>query len=89
MDMEKYRHDLANAHFELNNSVTDAVLCYNKILQDLSDKHAPIKSRCSIIRPHVEWFTSELLIEKREKRKLERNYQRTSSPNDAHCFKEH
>ena len=89
MDMDKYRHDLANAHFELDNPVTDAVLCYNKILQDLSDKHAPIKSRCSIIRPHVEWFTPELLIEKREKRKLERNYQRTSSPNDAHCFKEH
>lgn len=89
MDMDKYRHDLANAHFELDNPVTDAVLCYNKILQDLSDKHAPVNSRCSIIRPHAEWFTAELLIEKRKKRKLERNYRRTSSPDDAHCFKEH
>ena len=73
MDMEKYRHDLANAHFEIDNSFADAVLCYNKIFQDFSDKHAPVNFGCSIMRPHAEWFTPELLIEKGKKRKLERN----------------
>ena len=50
-----------------------AVESYNSVLKDIVDKHAPEKSRVIVAL----WYTSELVKEKRLRRKLERKYNKT------------
>ena len=53
---------------------------YNEILCSLLNKHAPLRSREIILRPHAPWFRllDELRELKREKRRLERKYVNTN-----------
>ena len=51
---------------------------YNEILCSLLNKHAPLRSREIILRPHAPWFSDELRELKREKRRLERKYVNTN-----------
>ena len=50
---------------------------YNSVLKDIDDKHAPEKSRVIVVRADAPWYTSELVKEKRLRRKLERKYNKT------------
>ena len=47
---------------------------YNSVLKDIVDKHAPEKSCVIVVRSDAPWYTSELVKEKRLRRKLERKY---------------
>ena len=47
-------------------------------LCSLLNKHAPLRSREIILRPHAPWFNNELRELKREKRRLERKYVNTN-----------
>ena len=46
-----------------------AVGSYNSVLKDIVDKHAPEKSRVIVVRADAPWYTSELVKEKRLRRK--------------------
>ena len=50
---------------------------YNSVLKDIVDKHAPEKSRVIVVRADAPWYTSELVKEKRLRRKLERKSNKT------------
>ena len=41
------------------------------------DKHAPVKRRVVTIRPAALWYTNEVSVEKRKRRRLERKWRRT------------
>ena len=47
---------------------------YNSVLKDIIDKHAPEKSRVIVVPADAPWYVSELVKEKRLRRKLERKY---------------
>ena len=90
--LDEFQQDLTVALANLNslNSVSNLVSGYNQVLQDVVDKHAPSKnSKITVTSPRAEWFTPELQVEKKKKRKLERNYRRTGTSEDARLFKEH
>ena len=41
------------------------------------DRHCPVIQREVVVRPNTAWFTAEMKSEKRQCRKLERQYKRT------------
>ncbi|CAC5400145.1 unnamed protein product [Mytilus coruscus] len=52
-------------------SVENIVNLYNTELSSIIDRHAPLKSKNIIMRPNTEWYTDELRIAKRDRRKAE------------------
>jgi hypothetical protein len=62
---------------------------YNSVLRDLLEKRISLKSKTVTLRPQAEWFDAKLLIEKRAKRKLERKFRLSNSPEDIRQFNEH
>ena len=60
----------------MDSSAAECVSAYNKSLSELIDSHAPVIHRTIILRPHAPWYTDELRSAKRERRRLERQWQK-------------
>ncbi len=45
-------------------------------MSHLEDKHVPLKKKPITVRPQAEWYTSELELEKRKRRRLEQIYRK-------------
>jgi len=90
IDNDVFLQDIAIAAENLQSvsSVDELVSKYNSALQNIVQKHAPIKSRVTTTRPCADWFTAEVQTEKKKKRKYERRYRRTRTLEDARLFKE-
>ena len=78
VDISVLRSDIAKA-FDgfITQDPESAVESYNSALKDIVDKHAPEKSRVIVVLADAPWYTSELVKEKRLRRELERNYDKT------------
>ena len=78
VDISILRSDIAKAFDGFTTQDPEsAVESYNSVLKDIVDKHAPEKSRVIVVRANAPWYTSELVKEKRLRRKLERKYNKT------------
>ena len=78
VDISVLRSDIAKAFDGFTTQDPEsAVESYNSVLKDIVDKHAPEKSRVIVVRADAPWYTSELVKEKRLRRKLERKYNKT------------
>ena len=78
VDIPVLRSDIAKAFDGFTTQDPEsAVESYNSVLKDIVDKHAPEKSRVIVVRADAPWYTSELVKEKRLRRKLERKYNKT------------
>ena len=58
------------------------VSLYETILSALVDKHAPLSKKTITLRPHSPWHTDELQKAKQTRRKLERTWQKSWTPED-------
>ena len=47
---------------------------YDRVLRQLLDQHAPKKKRQVTVRPSAPWYTSDVVAEKRKRRRLERRW---------------
>ena len=76
IDAQELKRDISSSclsHILTHSSTTaDILQIYNSVLTDLMDKHAPLKQKTSTLRPKSPWFTEEIGVAKREKRKRER-----------------
>ena len=61
---------------------------YNSVLSERLDKHAPASAKTVVLRPQQPWFSNSLNQLKRERRKLEREWQLSGSVFDYEQFKE-
>ena len=52
---------------------------YNKVLEELINKHAPMKTKVVHDKPTVPWHNEEIANSRRERRKAERQYRRKKS----------
>ena len=59
---------------------------YNSELSSILDKHAPLKSCMVTIRPAAPWFSEEIKLERRIRRRLERKWRRSGLPEDRIRF---
>lgn len=70
---------------DFKKDITDNILlnetsCINTLNSELGvilDKHAPIINKKVILRPNAPWYTNDIRVEKRHRRKLERIYRKT------------
>merc|ERR1712198_101253 len=63
------------------------VTLYNSTLCSILNKHAPLITKTVSSHPQVPWFTEDVRIEKRKRRKAEKRWLRTKSPLDYENFK--
>ena len=65
---------------EMDSSVDDVnqlTSVYNSALMRAIDEHAPLRAKTTIEKPRAEWFTADLLSERRALRTLERQWQKS------------
>jgi hypothetical protein len=61
--------------------------CYNTTLADLLDNHAPLKTKTVTVRPQVAWYSEEVRVAKRERRRAERKWRSSGTAADFESFK--
>ena len=88
INLEHFRQDVALSPLlsEASNDLLTLLHLYNSELSSVLDKHAPLKSRIVTIRPAAPWFSEEIKLERRVRRRLERRWRRTRLPEDRLRF---
>jgi hypothetical protein len=86
VDIDSFKQDILDTNLMSSSTVSELVSRYNSVMQELADKHAPAKTKTITVKPHAEWYTTELEQQKRKKRKLERVYRKTVSSEDLQAF---
>ena len=61
---------------------------YDNVLSDVTERHAPLKTKRMVARPAVPWYNEEIDIAKRLRRKAERKWRRSKSVVDFTHFKQ-
>ena len=72
--MHKFSSDLKDSALirsPLNDDLKLAVDQFNSTLQAIFDNHAPIIRRSVTLHPYAPWFTDDIKVAKRKRRKLE------------------
>ena len=70
--------ELTIADFSGNNAVEHFMKVFNNGMREVLDKHAPSQTKEIILRPNSPWYSEELRVAKRERRKAERVWRRTN-----------
>ena len=94
IDLESFKRDLDSSSLcqstptvisgeELDELTRD----YNNTLSALVDCHAPLKSKRVRSRPSVPWYTAEINVAKKLRRKAEKRWRRTRLHEDFVAFK--
>ena len=63
-------------------SVAELYNQFHKTLESLLDRHAPLKTKTVSQKPQNPWRTDEIAVAKRNRRQIERVWQRTRLPTD-------
>lgn len=76
INTDKFKEDIQHLGFITNppSALSMLVESYNNELSSLLDKHAPLQDRTISIRPHAQWFSDDLRVLKKEKRRFERKW---------------
>ena len=77
INMEKFKDDIAKSDLCTNPSIQldDLVSSYNNTLSSILDNHAPLIKKTVMARPHrVPWFSDEIKVAIRQRRKAERKW---------------
>ncbi|PIK62499.1 hypothetical protein BSL78_00596 [Apostichopus japonicus] len=76
IDFDQFRCDIGSSSLLLNpqSSLDSLVDQYYSVLRTIIDKHAPVTRKAVIMRPRTKWYSRDIRLAKREKRKCERKY---------------
>ncbi len=88
MDNEAFKSDLVKAFetFPYDGSASYQVMVYNQTVLDVLDNHCPVTTRTHTFKPHPPWYTRDVHLARRERRKLERRWRKTQDPNDRRAY---
>ena len=88
--LTKFSEDIesAIAQFSGDNSAEQFVAVYNNEMRDVLEKHAPLQTKEITLRPNSPWYSDDLRVAKRDKRKAERVWRRTNLTLHRDIFKE-
>ena len=84
IDVEQFKKDIqiSGSLNDLSGTLDDLAERYNSGLLMLVNAHAPVIEKMVTIRSHAPWYTGELLECKRQRRNLERKWQRSQDQAD-------
>ena len=80
INMENFENDVTLsllAKLDSTDSIEGAVSKYNSELADILNKHAPVITKTVVIHPDTPWFTSEIELAKRERRRAEKAWRKS------------
>jgi len=79
MNITEFSHDILSSCLITHppSTLSDLVDCYNAIISQLLNKHAPLKSKITRTKPRNPWYTLALKKLKLAKHHLERIWSRT------------
>ena len=82
IDMNAFQLAIADSDLCLDppDNPEDLAMCYNNTLKKILDDHAPLVIRTTINRPRVPWITEEIRASKRERRRAEKKWRRSTEP---------
>ena len=90
--MENFKSDIANSFlFEdqwAELTVDELAASFDATLTSILDDHAPLLDRMISDKPQSPWFTSDLRLLKREKRRQENKWLKSGTPTDYAAYKE-
>ena len=91
INIENFEKDINNSLIlnDRNTSVEHCVASYDSVLRTLFNTHAPEQSKVITQRPNTEWYTVELSVAKRERRKAEWQMRKTKLEVHKQIYKEH
>ena len=92
IDMNKFSSDLEDSALirsPLNDDLSLAIDQLNSTLQAIIDNHAPIIRRSVTLHPYAPWFTDEIKVAKRKRRKLERRWRTHNTEANYLLYTEH
>ena len=92
IDMYKFSSDLEESALiksPLNDDLSLVIDQFNSTLQSMIDNHAPIIRRSVTLRPYASWFTDEIKVAKRKRRKLERQWRAHNTEANHLLYTEH
>ena len=73
----------------LNDDLSLVIDQFNSTLQSMIDNHAPIIRKSVTLRPYAPWFTDEIKVAKRKRRKLERRWRAHNTEANHLLYTEH
>ena len=85
MNMNSFKHDVIHSFTNITETCTNfesAIKSYNQAMTDIIDKHAPLKVKTVCTRSRPSWMDREYVDARAKRRKLEKVYQRSRSPQD-------
>ena len=90
INLDAPRADFFNSDLCKNTDLSDIhelAKCYNETLESVINRHAPLRTKTIVARPHVPWFNNEVKSVKRERRRAERKWRRTRQLCDFQIYK--
>ena len=90
INLDALRADLSNSDLCKNTDLSDIhelVKSDNETLESVINRHAPLRTKTIVARPHVPWFNNEVKSVKRERRRAERKWRRTRQLCDFQIYK--
>ncbi|WAR11312.1 hypothetical protein MAR_025492, partial [Mya arenaria] len=72
----------------IESTTEELVERYNTCLQELLDKHAPLQTKVTTIRPNTTWYNDSLRAAKRNRRKAERKMRKSNLTVHTEIYKE-
>ena len=90
ININSLRSDLksSTAMMEATADLSDQIDKYEYELSRILDNHAPVRSHIVIIRPLAPWYNSNIDVEKKNRRKLERRWRKSRLTIDRELYQE-
>jgi exonuclease III len=78
INVDAFKEDVKSTIINIKEESVDNLLeAFNTGLKDLINVHAPLCHRAITLRPNAPWYSDELRMAKRQKRKLERQWHKS------------
>ena len=87
VDMDAFKADILASIMCTSEDVSNLVDSYNSTLSSILDKHAPLKSMSVTVRPTIPFYTDAIHNAKLSRRKAERKWRKSRSPEDLNLFR--
>ena len=84
------RQDIADSPLCLSDqpslAIDERCIQYHTLLASILEKHAPLKTKAIILRPHAPWYTDDIRVQKSRRRRLERRWRLSKLSVDRKVF---
>ena len=87
IDPEQFKKDVSEKTALTSESFGENMRTYNKVLTEILEEHAPVKSRIIKVVPNAPWFDAEYASLRKQRRKAEKRYKKSQLASDKDKYR--